>query len=63
MEIHFQTTDHVVVVEKVAEQQTGTKLCSCNNFEDISHFLIMVIIKNLKSSYYSLSYGDTLPNY
>ena len=51
MEIHFQTTDHVVVVEKVAEQQTETKLCSCNNFEDISHFLIMVIIKNLKSSH------------
>ena len=46
MEIHLQTTDHVVAVEKVAEQHIGTKLCSCNTFEDISHLLIMVIIKN-----------------
>ena len=41
MEIHFQTTDHVVAVEIVAEQHTGTKLCSCNTFEDISHLLII----------------------
>ena len=40
MEIHFQTTDHAVAVEKVAEQHIGTKLCSRNTFEDISHFLI-----------------------
>ena len=46
MEIHFQTTDHVVAVEKVAEQHIGTKLCSCNTFEDISHLLMIVIIKN-----------------
>ena len=26
MEIHFQTTDHVVAVEIVAEQHVGTKL-------------------------------------
>ena len=45
MEIHFQTSDHVVAVEKVAEEHIGTKLCSCNTFEDISHLLIMVIIK------------------
>ena len=45
MEIHFQTSDHVVAVEIVAEQHIGTKLCSCNAFEDISHLLIMVIIK------------------
>ena len=45
MEIHFQTSDHVVAVEIVAEQHIGTKLCSCNTFEDISHLLIMVIIK------------------
>ena len=44
MEIHFQTSDHVVAVEIVAEL-IGTKLCSCNTFEDISHLLIMVIIK------------------
>ena len=46
IEIHFQTTGHVVAVEKVAEQHIGTKWCSCNTFEDISHLLIMVIIKN-----------------
>ena len=63
MEIHFQTSDHVVAVEIVAEQHIGTKLYSCNTFEDISHLLIMVIIKNGQSSYYSLSYRDTLPNY
>ena len=40
MEIHFQITDHVVAVEKVAEHQIGTKLCICNTFEDISHLLI-----------------------
>ena len=45
MEIHFQTSDHVVAVEIVAEQHIGTKFCSCNTFEDISHLLIMVIIK------------------
>ena len=45
MEIHFQTSDHIVAVEIVAEQHIGTKLCSCNTFEDISHLLIMVIIK------------------
>ena len=39
MEIHFQITDHVVAVEKVAEH-IGTKLCSRNTFEDISHLLI-----------------------
>ena len=46
MEIHLQTTDHVVAVEQVAEQHIGTKLCSCNTYEDISHLLIMVTIKN-----------------
>ena len=40
MEIHFQITDHVVAVEKVAEHHIGTKLCRCNTFEDISHLLI-----------------------
>ena len=45
MEIHFQTSDHVVAVEILAEQHIGRKLGSCNTFEDISHLLIMVIIK------------------
>ena len=33
MEIHFQTTDHVVAVEKVAEQYIATKYSKCNSFE------------------------------
>ena len=40
MEIHFQTTDHVVAVEKVAEQHIGTTYCKCNSFrviKDITH--------------------------
>ena len=41
MEIHFQATDHVVAVEIVAEQHIGTKLCSCNTFEERSHLLII----------------------
>ena len=45
MEIDFQISDHVVAVEIVAEQHIGTKLCSCNTFEDIIHLLIMVIIE------------------
>ena len=32
--------------KKVDEQHIWEKLCSCNTFEDISHLLIMVIIKN-----------------
>ena len=37
MEIHFQTTDHVVAVEKVAEQHIGTKYSKCNSLRVISH--------------------------
>ena len=32
MEIHFQTTDHVVAVEKVAEQHIATKYSKFENF-------------------------------
>ena len=35
MEIHLQTTDHVVAVEKVAEQHIGTTYCKCNSFRVI----------------------------
>ena len=56
MEIHFQTSDHVVAVEIVAEQHIGTKLCSCNTLEDISHF---THYGYHQSSYYSVSYGVT----
>ena len=31
MEIHFQTTVHVVAVEKVAEQYIGTKYSKANS--------------------------------
>ena len=48
MEIHLQTTDHVVAVEKVAEQHIGTKYSKCNSLEVISHIII------LGKCYYSL---------
>ena len=41
MEIHLQTTDHVVAVEKVAAQHIGTKYSKCNNLEIISHIIIL----------------------
>ena len=44
MEIHFQTTDHVVAVEKVAEQHIRTKYCKCNSFRVISHIITLAKI-------------------
>ena len=41
MEIHFQTTDHVVTVEKVVEQHIGTKYSKCNSLRVISHIIIL----------------------
>ena len=41
MEIHFQTTDHVVAVEKVVEQHIGTKYSKCNSLRVISHIIIL----------------------
>ena len=41
MEIHFQTTDHVVAVEKVAKQHIGTKYSKCNSLRVISHIIIL----------------------
>ena len=41
MEIHFQTTDHVVAVEKVAEQNIRTKYSKCNSLRVISHLIIL----------------------
>ena len=57
MEIHFQTTDHVVAVEIVAKQHIGTKLCSCNTFEDISHIIILG-----KSAITHSKVGQSSPN-
>ena len=41
MEIHFQTTDHVVAVEKVAEQHIRAKYSKCNSLRVISHLIIL----------------------
>ena len=41
MEIHFQTTDHVAAVEKVAEQHIGTKYSKCNSLRVINHIIIL----------------------
>ena len=41
MEIHFPTTDHVVAVEKVAEQHIGTKYSKCNSLRVISHIILL----------------------
>ena len=35
MGIHFQTTDHVVAVEKVVEQHIATKYSKCNSFANL----------------------------
>ena len=40
MEIHFQTTDHVVAVEKVAEQHIATKYSKCS-LTVISNIIIL----------------------
>ena len=64
MEIHFQTTDHVVAVEKVAEQHVGTKYSKCNSLKVRSHIIRLdqgcicgqmqdVSTGKCKSSYYS----------
>ena len=55
MEIHFQTTDHVVAVEKIAEQHIGTKYCKCNSF--ISHIIILG-----KSAITHSKVGQSSPN-
>ena len=41
MEIHFQTSDHVVAVGKVAEQHITTKCSKCNSLRVISHIIIL----------------------
>ena len=41
MEIHFQTTDHVVAVEKVTEQHIATKYSKCNSLRVIGHIIIL----------------------
>ena len=41
MEIHFQTTDHAVAVEKVPEQHIEIKYSKCNSLRVISHIMIL----------------------
>ena len=57
MEIHFQTTDHVVAVEKVAEQHIETKYSKCNSLRVISHLIILV-----KSAITHSKVGQSSPN-
>ena len=57
MEIHFQTADHVVAVEKIAEQHIGTKYCKCNSLTDISHIIILG-----KSAITHSKVGQSSPN-
>ena len=57
MEIHLQTTDHVVAVEKVAEQHIGTKYCKCNSFRVISLIIILA-----KSAITHSKVGQSSPN-
>ena len=57
MEIHFQTTDHVVAMEKVAEQHIGTKYCKYNSFRVINHIIILG-----KSAITHSKVGQSSPN-
>ena len=57
MEIHFQTTDHVVAVEKVAEQHVGPKYSKSNSFRVISHIIILS-----KSAFTHSKVGQSSPN-
>ena len=58
MEIHFQTTDHVVAVEKVADQHIATKYSKCNSLRVISH-----IITFGKSAITHSKVGQSSPNH
>ena len=57
IKIHFQTTDHVVAVDKVAEQQIATKYCKCNSLRVISHINILA-----KSAITHSQVGQSSPN-
>ena len=60
MEIHFQTTDHVVArvaVEKVVEQHIGTKYPKCYSLRVISHIIILG-----KSAITQSKVGQSSPN-
>ena len=60
MEIHFQTTDHVVAVEKVAEQHITTKYSKCNTLRVISHIIILGKSAITHSKYRKNSLGQLI---
>ena len=41
MEIHFQTTDHIVAVDRIAEQHIVAKYSKCNSLAVMSHIIIL----------------------
>ena len=57
MEIHFQTTDHVVSVKKIPEQHIGRKYCKCNSLRVISHVIVLG-----KSAITHSKVGQSSPN-
>ena len=57
MEIHFQTTNPAVAVEKVPEQHIGTKYSKCNSLRVISHIIILG-----KSAITHSKVGQSSPN-
>ena len=57
MEIHFQTTYHVLAVEKVAEQHIATKYSKSNSLRVISHIIILG-----KSAITHSKVGQSSPN-
>ena len=57
MEIHFQTTDHAIAVEKVPGQHIGTKNSKCNSLRVISHIIILG-----KSAITHSKVGQSSPN-
>ena len=58
MEIHIRTTDHVVAVEKVAEQHIGTKYSKCNSLRVLSH---IIILSKSATTLSKVGQGSTIP--
>ena len=61
MKINVQITEHVLAMEKIAEQCITTKY-SCNSSQVISDFN-MGNTEQSEISYYSFSYWDRLPTF
>ena len=63
MEIDFQTSDHVVAMDKVADQHISTKCSIYASFQVIRNLLTVVGIEKSERSHYSLSYWNRLASY